>query len=104
MIIVQGSFFLDPADRDRFVTASTREIGNSRSDRGCLEFVLAADPVDDRRVVVSSRWESMDDLQSHHENARARIEAEGDLGAWPAVTGQDFAVFEVVSARTASLD
>jgi quinol monooxygenase YgiN len=65
IVIVQGVFSINPDDRDRFVDASIESMCSSREEEGCLEYVIAADPVDPERVVLSERWESMDHLQRH---------------------------------------
>lgn len=64
-VIVQGAFTLDPDDRDRFVEASAESMRSSRQEEGCLEYVMAADPLDPERVVLSERWASMEHLQQH---------------------------------------
>ncbi len=65
IVIVQGVFTIDPSERDRFVEASVEAMRSSRQEEGCLEYVIAADPVDAERAVLSERWESMDHLQQH---------------------------------------
>jgi quinol monooxygenase YgiN len=102
MIIVQGEFVLEPGDRDRFVESSAQEMRDSRHDDGCLEYVIVADPLDDRRVVLSARWESMEHLQAHHVKAEARNEAKRNASAWPAMKSHDIALYEVVQARSAT--
>ena len=53
IVIVQGAFTVDPADRDRFVEASIEGMTSSRQEDGCLEYVMAADPLDPERIVLS---------------------------------------------------
>jgi quinol monooxygenase YgiN len=65
MVIVQGVYRLDPGDRDAFVTQSEEDMRIARGERGCLEYVIAADPVDPGRAILSERWESTDDLNEH---------------------------------------
>jgi quinol monooxygenase YgiN len=64
-VIVQGAFILDPDDRDRFVEASLESMRSSRQEAGCVEYVMAADPLDPERVILSERWESMEHLREH---------------------------------------
>jgi quinol monooxygenase YgiN len=64
-VIVQGVFSIDAKERDRFVEASVEAMRSSRQEEGCLEYVIAADPLDPERAVLSERWESMDHLQQH---------------------------------------
>ena len=72
IVIVQGVFTVDPEERDRFVEASIDGMRSSRQEEGCLEYVMAADPLDPERVVLSERWESMDHLSSTLPNSGRR--------------------------------
>ena len=65
IVIVQGVFLIDPNERDRFVETSGGTMRSSRQEEGCLEYVIAADPLDPERAILSERWESMDHLQEH---------------------------------------
>ena len=62
MLIIAGSLFLAPADRERFLAANADVVGLARQATGCLDFVQAADPIDDRRVNVFERWDSEEHL------------------------------------------
>jgi quinol monooxygenase YgiN len=58
MIIVAGSIYVRPSRRDTFVAASLEAVAAARRAPGCLDFVVAADPVDPDRVNVYERWET----------------------------------------------
>lgn len=58
MIIVSGSIYTAPSDRDGFVTASLGSVVAARNAPGCLDFVVAADPVEADRVNVYERWDT----------------------------------------------
>ena len=75
VVIVQGVFSVDPDERDRFVETSVEAMRSSREEEGCLEYVIAADPLDPERAVLSERWESMEHLEQHL--ARQRNAAPG---------------------------
>jgi quinol monooxygenase YgiN len=64
-VILQGVFVLEPGERAQFIEASIEGMRASRAEAGCLEYVLAADPLNPSRVVLSERWESMELLQQH---------------------------------------
>jgi quinol monooxygenase YgiN len=96
-VIVQGVFSLDPAERDRFVAASVEGMRTSRQEEGCLEYVMAADPLDPERAVLSERWASMDHLNQHL--ARPRETSQG-AEARPAPRSAEITVFEVASSRS----
>jgi quinol monooxygenase YgiN len=95
-VIVQGVFSLDPEDRDRFVEASVEGMRSSRDEEGCLEYVIAADPLDPGRAVLSERWESMDHLRQH---LARQQEAPRGPGSRPAPRGAQITLFEVATSR-----
>ena len=95
-VIVQGSFSLDPEERDRFVEASIEGMRSSREEAGCLEYVIAADPLDPARAVLTERWESMDHLQQHL--SQQRNAPRGDQSR-PTPRDVEITLFEVATSR-----
>ena len=65
MLIVAGHFDIDPADRDAFLEARSPAMTATRSEGGCLEYVMSADPIDPRAVVLFERWEDQASLDAH---------------------------------------
>jgi quinol monooxygenase YgiN len=95
IVIVQGVFTVDPDERERFVEASIGGMRSSRAEDGCLEYVMAADPLDPERVILSERWESMDHLTQHLAQQRS-----GSAGhERPAPRDVQITLFEVASSR-----
>ena len=74
-VIVLGVFRVDPAERDAYLAASVDNMRASRAEQGCLEYVLAADPVDEGRIILSERWASRPDLDAHIQGLAARRSA-----------------------------
>jgi quinol monooxygenase YgiN len=64
MLIITGSIRTAAADRDAFVAASVDAVRTAREAPGCLDFVVAADPLDSERVNVLERWERATDLDA----------------------------------------
>ena len=96
IVIVQGVFSVDPKERDRFVETSVDAMRSSRQEEGCLEYVIAADPLDPERAVLSERWESMDHLQEH----LAQLQnAPRDVASRPEPLSVEITVFEVATSR-----
>jgi quinol monooxygenase YgiN len=95
-VILQGAFSIDSKERDRFVEARIESMRSSRKEDGCLEYVIAADPLDPERVVLSERWESMEHLQQHLDHQRA---APRGADAGPVPRNVEITVFEVSSSR-----
>jgi quinol monooxygenase YgiN len=96
IVIVQGVFSIDPNERDRFVETSIESMRSSRQEEGCLEYVMAADPVDPERAILSERWESMDHLQQHlaqQKNAPRGVEGR------PVPRSAEITLFEVATSR-----
>ncbi|MEV0222570.1 antibiotic biosynthesis monooxygenase family protein [Streptomyces sp. NPDC050704] len=58
MIIVAGKLYVDSDARGDYLAGCDRVVEQARAAAGCLDFVLAADPVEADRVNVYERWES----------------------------------------------
>jgi quinol monooxygenase YgiN len=95
-VIVQGVFSVDPNERDRFVETRVEAMRSSRQEEGCLEYVIAADPLDPERAVLSERWESMDHLQQHLTQQRNAVRA---AEAGPMPRNVEITLFEVATSR-----
>ena len=101
MIIVQGTFTVDPDTRDEYLAQSAEQIHISRSEKGCQEYVLAADPVQPDRVILSERWDSKEDLDEHVRALTLRREqasTRGDAAALAPLSRQ-LTLYEVTSAQ-----
>jgi quinol monooxygenase YgiN len=96
MVIVQGVFSVDPVDRDRFVESRLEGMRTSRQEEGCLEYVIAADPLDPARAVLSERWQSMDHLQQHLARQQG---ADRSAGAQPVPRDVEITLYEVATSR-----
>lgn len=95
-VILQGAFSFDPKERDRFVETRIEAMRSSRLEDGCLEYVIAADPLDPERAVLSERWESMDHLQRH---LAGQKDTSQRADAAPVPLSAEITVFEVASSR-----
>jgi quinol monooxygenase YgiN len=121
MVIVQGTIRLaDPATRDAYLAASVAGMAHARTEKGCMEFVSAADPAEPDRVILSERWESMEDLNEHaralnrrRRDAAARTADSETSGAppdgttatastRPAVVSSDILIYHVASVQVPS--
>jgi quinol monooxygenase YgiN len=103
MVIVQGVFRVAPDARDAYLAESVETMRTSRSEHGCLEYVLAADPVEPDRVVLSERWATQADLDAHlRALTQRRSDAapdESSAGAGVEVRSREITVFDVESSR-----
>jgi len=101
MVIVQGTFRVASGDRDTFLAQSVSNMVASRAERGCIEYVMAADPLESDRVVLSERWASMEDLDAHLQRAGRRRNEDSDTASAALVTvlTREMAIYEVASVR-----
>lgn len=65
MIIVAGSFEVDPAQREEFLRSREESVRRSWAEPGCIAYVFSADPIEPGRVCLFERWESKDALRTH---------------------------------------
>lgn len=71
MVIVGGTFVLDPSQREAFLASRRDMMITSRGEPGCLEYTFAADPIDASRVVLFERWDHQAALDAHLAALRA---------------------------------
>jgi quinol monooxygenase YgiN len=65
MLIIAGTFEVDPARRDEFLAQKEAGMRASRAEAGCSHYVLSADPLEPGRVYLYERWESKEHLAPH---------------------------------------
>lgn len=58
MIIVSGALYVDQASRDAYLHGCREVIAGARKSDGCIDFYLAADPIEADRINVYELWES----------------------------------------------
>ena len=65
MLIVAGTGYVDPDHRDALLESLVPAVRQVRTTPGCLDYVVAADPIEPGRVNIYERWESGAHLDSH---------------------------------------
>ena len=78
MVIITGTFTVDPAQRDAFLAQHEQGMRASRGEDGCLEYCFAADPLEPGRVILSERWRDQAALDAHLVALRSRPRPEGE--------------------------
>jgi quinol monooxygenase YgiN len=81
MIIVAGPIHLKPAERDGYLDGCRKVIDAARVAAGCLDFHLAADPVDPGRINVFERWESVEAVEAFRGSGPSDEQGAAILGA-----------------------
>jgi quinol monooxygenase YgiN len=79
MVIVAGTFTVDPAQRAGFLEGRLESIHSSREDAGCLEYTMSADAVDPGVVRLFEMWTSLADLHAHVQRIRSSPPTEGGV-------------------------
>ncbi len=95
MLIVAGTFEVEAADQDAFVTARVAAMRDTRTEGGCLEYVMSADPVDATRVMLFERWEDQAALDAHMALIPTKPRAGG-----PAPKSFSVTIYDVAAERT----
>jgi quinol monooxygenase YgiN len=67
-ILVAGQIYVRPEHRERFLAGSRDAMTLARTTAGCLDFVVAADPLDETRVNVFEAWRSRRALVAFRES------------------------------------
>jgi quinol monooxygenase YgiN len=65
MLIVAGPGYVDPDRRATLLAALAPSLRQVRTTPGCLDYVVAADPIEADRVNIYERWESATALDAH---------------------------------------
>ncbi len=101
MLIVTGVIKVDPSDVDAFLESRKPAMKNSRAEKGCLEYVMAADPLEPGRAILSERWETRADLDAH---VAAMASAPPSPDAPPPVKmiSRDIWIYEIASSEQLS--
>jgi quinol monooxygenase YgiN len=76
VIIVGGSFTMDPSKRDEFLRERHESMRASRAEAGCLEYAFCADPLEPDRVILYERWDTQEHLDAHLNRMRTDPPAE----------------------------
>ena len=98
VIIVGGSFEMDPEQRDAFLAERHERMRTSRGEDGCLEYTFAADPLEPSRVILFERWESQAALDAHLAATRVDDDRHAALGVDHALRSREGALVALIGA------
>lgn len=86
MLIVVGTFEVDPEVRQEFVRSKEEAMRSSRGEDGCHDYVFSADPLEPGRVVLYERWEDKASLAAHL--ARMRSQPTPEVAPVPVISSE----------------
>ena len=95
MLIVAGHFDVDPADRDAFIASKVESIKTTRTEGGCLEYVMSADPADPTRVMLFERWADQPSFDAHVAGMATAPRVPG-----PAPKGFSVKIYDIAGERS----
>jgi quinol monooxygenase YgiN len=95
MLIVAGHFEVDPADRDAFLAGRVEAMRSTRTEAGCLEYVMSADPLDPTRVMLFERWADQAAFDAHMAGVANAPKSNG-----PAPKGFSVKIFDIAGERS----
>ena len=95
MLIVSGHFIVDPSERDEFITQRRDSMRATREEPGCLEYDMAADPVDETRVMLYERWADQASFDGH-----MAVIAAAERPSGPAPKGMSVEIYDISGVRS----
>ena len=65
MLLIAGTFKIDPARHDEFAAAAVACATTTRTEDGCVAYAFSADFADKGTVYVAEKWTSEEALRAH---------------------------------------
>jgi len=62
MLIITARMYVDPGQRAEFLAGTSDEIRQARAEPGCVDFIVAPDPVEPGRVNLFEQWATAQDF------------------------------------------
>ena len=72
MLVLAGTIAFDPERSDDMLAAVAIVVEATRIEEGCLEYVIAADPLVAGHLNLFERWESAEHLGAHQKADHSR--------------------------------
>ena len=95
MLIVGGWFQVKAEEREEFLAGRHEAMRRSRTEPGCIDYTLSADPIEAGRVVLFERWESQEALDAHLAAIRSAPQSAGGV----APTSASIMVYDISAER-----
>jgi len=94
MLIVAGHFVVAAEDQAAFVAGRVEAMKHTRTENGCLDYVMSADPVDPTRVMLFERWADQAAFDAHMAGLKDAPKSTG-----PAPKGFDVKIYDISAER-----
>jgi quinol monooxygenase YgiN len=65
VLIIAGTFRIDPALRDTAIAAANEMMAETLKEKGCHAYAFTSDFADPARIHLFERWESQEALAAH---------------------------------------
>jgi quinol monooxygenase YgiN len=92
MLIIAGKVYVPTEQRAPYLEQFEAFIHDTRSEPGCLDLVITADPIEPGRINIFELWESKDQLDTF----RAKAEPP-ETGI--EITGDEVTLYEISATR-----
>jgi quinol monooxygenase YgiN len=64
MVIVAGHLMVEPDGRERYLASCGAVVEQARRTRGCRDFSISADLLDNRRINIYEQWDSREAVEA----------------------------------------
>jgi quinol monooxygenase YgiN len=100
VLIVAGTFIVDPAERDAFIASRHQGMIRSRAESGCQDYTFSADPIDPTRVLLFERWDDQASLDAHLAGLATAPKPADDSTPAPAPKSVSIIIYDIAGERT----
>lgn len=97
MIVIAGTFNVEPSDRDAFLEAAKAVMVETRKEEGCQAYCFTPDISDPAVVHIFEKWESEDRLAPHMK--AEHIKTFGRALKALTINSRSLTVYEVASEK-----
>ncbi len=97
MLVIAGTFNVEPSDRDAFLEAAKAVMAETLKEDGCHAYCFTPDIVDPAVVHIFEKWESEAHLAPHMK--ADHIRTFGRALKELKLNGRDFTIYEIASEK-----
>ncbi len=97
MIVISGTFTVEPTDRDAFLTAAKAVMADTLQEPGCHAYCFSPSVTDPAGVHLFEKWDSEDALAPHMKSDHIR--AFGRALKELKILGREISMYEVASEK-----